>query len=51
VLLINLADHKANNHDNQRVIAGFRREVDEKCALLGYYAESSGNPIFIGLDP
>jgi len=25
------------------VIAGFRREVDEKHALLGYYAASSGN--------
>jgi hypothetical protein len=25
------------------VISGFRRAVDEKCALLGYYAASSGN--------
>jgi len=25
------------------VISGFRREVDEKYALLGYYAASSGN--------
>jgi len=25
------------------VISGFRREVDENCALLGYYAASSGN--------
>jgi len=24
------------------VIAGFRSEVDENCALLGYYAASSG---------
>ena len=24
-------------------IPGFRREVDEKCALLRYYAASSGN--------
>jgi len=25
------------------VISGFRREVDENCALLGYYAANSGN--------
>jgi hypothetical protein len=25
------------------VISGFRREVTENCALLGYYAVSSGN--------
>jgi hypothetical protein len=25
-----------------RVISGFRREVDESCALLSYYAASSG---------
>jgi hypothetical protein len=25
--------------------SGFRREVDEKCALLGYYAGSSGNSL------
>jgi hypothetical protein len=25
------------------VISGFRREVAENCALLGYYAVSSGN--------
>jgi len=25
------------------VILGFRREVDENCALLGYYAGSSDN--------
>ena len=25
------------------MILGFRREVDENCALLGYYAASSGN--------
>jgi len=25
------------------VILGFRREVDENCALLGYYAANSGN--------
>jgi hypothetical protein len=25
------------------VISGFRREVDENCALLGYYAARSGH--------
>ena len=25
------------------LISGFRREVDENCARLGYYAGSSGN--------
>jgi hypothetical protein len=25
------------------VISGFRREVAENCALLGYYSASSGN--------
>jgi len=25
------------------VISGFRREGDENCALLGYYAASGGN--------
>jgi len=25
------------------VISGFRREVAEYCALMGYYAASSGN--------
>jgi hypothetical protein len=24
---------------------GFRRDVDEICALLGYYAASNGNPL------
>jgi len=27
------------------VISGFRREVDENCALLGCYAANSGNTI------
>jgi hypothetical protein len=27
------------------VISGFRRLVDEICALLGYYAALSGNPL------
>jgi hypothetical protein len=26
-----------------RVIVGFLREADESCALMGYYAASSGN--------
>jgi hypothetical protein len=25
------------------VISGFRRQVDDSCALHGYYADSSGN--------
>ena len=25
------------------MVSGFRREVDENCALLGYYTVSSGN--------
>jgi hypothetical protein len=27
------------------VISGFHRDADEICALLGYYATSSGNPL------
>ena len=27
------------------VISGFRREVDNNCALLGYYAANSGNSL------
>jgi len=27
------------------VISGFRRDVDENCAVLGYYAASSGNSL------
>jgi hypothetical protein len=27
------------------VISGFRRDVDETCALLGYYAASNGSPV------
>jgi hypothetical protein len=30
---------------NGCVISGFRREVDERCDLLGYYAASSGNSL------
>jgi len=27
------------------MISGFRRELDENCALLGYFAVSSGNSL------
>jgi hypothetical protein len=27
------------------VISGFRRDADEICILLGYYAASNGNPL------
>ena len=30
---------------NGKVTSGFRREVDENCALLGCYAASSGNSL------
>jgi hypothetical protein len=33
------------------VIPGYRREVDENCALLGYYAANSGNLVAIGKLP
>jgi hypothetical protein len=44
------------------MVSGFRREVDDNCALLGYYAASSGNflptfrnnlsfPVFKGQKP
>ena len=32
-----------HNSSGKCVISGFRREVDESCALLGYYAARSGN--------
>jgi hypothetical protein len=45
----------------QMMLLGFRRDVDEICALLGYYAASCGNclptfgttfgPIFKGQEP
>ena len=35
----------ANTPENTRVISGFRSDVDENCALLGYYAASSGNSL------
>jgi hypothetical protein len=35
-----------------KAISGFRRDVDEICDLLAYYAASSGNPFLLGLlDP
>jgi hypothetical protein len=37
----NLQSHPTNNEIC--VISGFRREVDENCALLGHYSPSSGN--------
>ena len=41
-------EHEANNEGKNSyicLISGFRREVDENCALLGHYAESSGNSL------
>jgi hypothetical protein len=29
------------------VIIGFRHQVDEKCALLGYFAASNGNSLLM----
>jgi hypothetical protein len=29
--------------EGKNVISGFRRNVDENCVLLGYYAASCGN--------
>ena len=38
----------AGKYSNNCVTSGFRRQVDENCALLGYYLASSGNflPMF-----
>jgi hypothetical protein len=33
------------SQQSYRVISGFRRDADEICALLGYYAASNGNPL------
>ena len=40
-------DHKQNAVSQIRccVISGFRREMDENCSLLGYYAASIGNSL------
>ena len=35
--------HLCTNCSVYCVISGFRREVDENCALLGHYAASSGS--------
>jgi hypothetical protein len=39
---------KNKSRSKQLLTSGFRRDVDEICALLGYYAASCGNclPIF-----
>jgi hypothetical protein len=34
-----------SEEEQETVISGSRREVDEKCVLLGYYAASSGNSL------
>jgi hypothetical protein len=33
------------NYSKPSVISGFRRHVDDICALLGYYAALNGNPL------
>jgi hypothetical protein len=43
-------EHKNNlsslyNRIKVSVISGFRRDVDENCSVLGYYAASSGNSL------
>jgi len=37
------SDGQEKNIAEACVISGFCHEVDENCALLGYYAVSSGN--------
>jgi hypothetical protein len=32
------------------VISGFRRDVDEICALLAYYTALNGNPLLVFLE-
>jgi hypothetical protein len=49
--LKNYASSTANKFgDSFCAISGFRRDIDEICALRGYYAASSGNalPAFQG---
>jgi hypothetical protein len=36
----------AGGNDVLRMSAGFRREIDENCALLDYYGATSGSGIF-----
>ena len=43
-------------HANKRqnllcVISGFRRKVDENCALVGYHAANSGNFLHVSGQP
>ena len=38
-----LGYHDGDHEDY--LISGFRRDVDEICVLLGYYAASRGNPL------
>ena len=35
--------HNFKHNSKKRMNSGFSREVDENCAVLGYYAASSGN--------
>jgi hypothetical protein len=37
--------NKVSLNVNTTIISGFRRDVDEICALLGCYAASNGNPL------
>jgi hypothetical protein len=37
---------EVGGNDVLRMTAGFRREVDENCTLLGYYGATSGSRIF-----
>jgi hypothetical protein len=37
--------HHFQHNSKKRTNSGFRREADENCALLGYYAASNGNTL------
>jgi hypothetical protein len=39
---LNVRGFTLSNYTGIRLISGFRRDVDEICALLGYYAALSG---------
>jgi len=41
--LSTLPSHSVSNFGEIRVNSGFQIEVDENCAILGFYAASSGN--------
>jgi hypothetical protein len=45
-----VVEHTAMNVVRLRVISGFRRHLDDICALMGYYAALSGScvPTFRG---